>query len=326
MGSTVSIAMTTYNGSKYIKKQMDSLREQTRKADEVIIMDDCSTDNTVELIRDYLLVNELSNWTLIENESNKGWIMNFHQCISRTTGDYVFFCDQDDEWNPSKVQTMVDILEQKKEIEVLACTVSFIDGYGKLINVNKSVLPFGKKKQGNLCTNKFNNRFPYTIMPGCTMVVRRKLIEMLEKIDGEHTIPHDALYWKFGTLLGKSYMLNKTLINYRIHSDNASEPKTKNEYTIKPVEKRVQEAEVLNHQMLQMYLLYSNHDISCKKVLYQLDNILKFTEKRICFLQRKLSIYDICYTIKYFSFYRNVRMLVGDWMAKLRNNILGEIK
>lgn len=326
MGLTVSIAMTTYNGSKYIKKQMDSLRDQTRKVDEVIIMDDCSTDNTVELIRDYLLVNKLSNWTLIENESNKGWIMNFHQCISRTTGDYVFFCDQDDEWDSSKVQTMIDILEQKREIDVLACTVSYIDSDGKHLNVNRSVLPFGKNKHEDLYINKFNNRFPYTIMPGCTMVVRRQLIDMLEKLEKEHTIPHDALYWKFGSLLGKSYILNESLINYRIHSDNASEPKTKNEYTIKSVDKRVIEAKILKHQMQQIYVLYSNLDISCKKILYRLDKILDFTENRICFLHRKLSIYDISYTIKYLSFYRNTRMLIGDWMAKLRHNILGEIK
>lgn len=55
----ISVAMTTYNGSKYIIKQLDSLKNQSRKIDELVICDDCSTDNTVELVNDYIKSNNL---------------------------------------------------------------------------------------------------------------------------------------------------------------------------------------------------------------------------------------------------------------------------
>ena len=56
--------MTTYNGSKYIIKQLDSLKNQSRKIDELVICDDCSTDNTVELVNDYIKSNNLEGWNI----------------------------------------------------------------------------------------------------------------------------------------------------------------------------------------------------------------------------------------------------------------------
>lgn len=54
MGKKISVVLTTYNGQKYLYEQMESLRKQTLKIDEVLILDDCSTDQTSELIRSYL--------------------------------------------------------------------------------------------------------------------------------------------------------------------------------------------------------------------------------------------------------------------------------
>ena len=60
----ISVAMTTYNGSKYIIKQLDSLKNQSRKIDELVICDDCSTDNTVELVNDNIKSNNLEGWKM----------------------------------------------------------------------------------------------------------------------------------------------------------------------------------------------------------------------------------------------------------------------
>lgn len=93
----ISVAMTTYNGSKYIIKQLDSLKNQSRKIDELVICDDCSTDNTVELVNDYIKSNNLEGWNMYSNENNLGFINNFKQAIKKTTGDIIFLCDQDDD-------------------------------------------------------------------------------------------------------------------------------------------------------------------------------------------------------------------------------------
>jgi glycosyltransferase involved in cell wall biosynthesis len=66
----ISIVLSTYNGGAYITEQLDSILNQTRKADEVLIFDDCSTDKTCELISSFIEKNSLSNWRLTKNKTN----------------------------------------------------------------------------------------------------------------------------------------------------------------------------------------------------------------------------------------------------------------
>ena len=73
----VSVVMTTYNGIRFLKEMLDSLKNQTRKIDEVIICDDRSTDNTVEFINEYIEVYNLKNWKITVNHQNLGWEKNF---------------------------------------------------------------------------------------------------------------------------------------------------------------------------------------------------------------------------------------------------------
>ena len=96
---TISVVMCCYNGEKYIQEQMDSLKNQSRKADEIIIIDDCSKDDTVQIIKNYIQQNELHSWKLIENKKNKGWKENFMFGIRQAKGEVIFPCDQDDIWN-----------------------------------------------------------------------------------------------------------------------------------------------------------------------------------------------------------------------------------
>ena len=67
----ISVAMATYNGEKYIERQLDSIRMQTREVDEVIICDDQSKDRTVEVIEKYIEQHQLQGWSISVNEENK---------------------------------------------------------------------------------------------------------------------------------------------------------------------------------------------------------------------------------------------------------------
>ena len=94
----ISVVMTTYNGEKYIKEQLTSLKNQTRVPDEVLIFDDCSTDNTVTIVRNFIIENPSGNYRLFENKKNKGWRRNFMEGFADAQGDIIFPCDQDDIW------------------------------------------------------------------------------------------------------------------------------------------------------------------------------------------------------------------------------------
>ena len=101
--------MATYNGEKYVIEQLESIKNQSLKPDEVIISDDCSTDNTRSLISEYIKKHNLTNWSLIENHVNKGYKKNFIDSLKFVNGDIVFLSDQDDVWDKEKIRKMAII-------------------------------------------------------------------------------------------------------------------------------------------------------------------------------------------------------------------------
>jgi glycosyltransferase involved in cell wall biosynthesis len=96
----ISIALCTYNSSKYLREQLKSLEEQTLKADEVVICDDKSDNDTMQIINEY---KDKLNIKLTVNKTNLGVTKNFERAISLCEGDIIFLCDQDDVWNKNKI-------------------------------------------------------------------------------------------------------------------------------------------------------------------------------------------------------------------------------
>ena len=132
---TVSVCMGIYNGEKYIEEQLDSILRQTRRADEVILCDDCSTDRTVEIVRLFIERNGLQeSWRLYCNGENRGYPGNFYYVMGLCAGDVVFLADQDDVWAETKLERMCAVLEEHPEAEVLACKFGLMDGEGERIH------------------------------------------------------------------------------------------------------------------------------------------------------------------------------------------------
>ena len=102
---TVSVIMTTYNGEKYLREQIDSIISQTYPIYELIIQDDGSTDNTVSIARDYAKSNPAVK--VFVNEKNLGLNQNFKTAVMRATGDFVAISDQDDVWYPQKIERQI---------------------------------------------------------------------------------------------------------------------------------------------------------------------------------------------------------------------------
>ena len=171
----ISIAMATYNGEKYVEKQMLSLVEQSRPADEVIIVDDCSKDNTSEIVKKFIKERNLSNWKFVVGEENVGYKRNFYNAVSLTTGDIIFLCDQDDIWCKDKLEIMEKVFEKEPSIKALNTSFNFIDGDDKPFSVNQK----RGKSNNNLIKKKIRDnsleKIPlnlicsYNISPGCTM-------------------------------------------------------------------------------------------------------------------------------------------------------------
>ena len=105
----VSILMATYNGAAYLIEQLDSLRAQDYPHFDLLVCDDVSTDDTLELLKRYQqqYPDFAVQLRVVSNQSNVGYIKNFERGLSYCQGEYLFFCDQDDIWLPSKLSTLV---------------------------------------------------------------------------------------------------------------------------------------------------------------------------------------------------------------------------
>lgn len=90
MSSMISVAMTTYNGQKYVEEQLLSIINQTKSVDEIIIVDDKSSDETVKVIKQFIIDNSTFNIVLIQNNENLGYRRNFKKAMSMAKGDYIF--------------------------------------------------------------------------------------------------------------------------------------------------------------------------------------------------------------------------------------------
>lgn len=107
----ISIAMTTYNGAQYIKEQIESILNQTIQDFELIICDDCSSDNTFELLQEY--ASKDSRITALRNDKNLGFKRNFEKVIGLCKGDYIALSDQDDIWFPNHLEILKNAIKGK---------------------------------------------------------------------------------------------------------------------------------------------------------------------------------------------------------------------
>jgi glycosyltransferase involved in cell wall biosynthesis len=107
----VSVVMCTFNGEKFINEQLDSILNQTYSLYEIIVQDDCSTDKTFEILKDY--EKRFDILKVYKNIKNIGVHKNFLSAYLKATGDYIAPSDQDDIWEPNKVEFLLNIIGDK---------------------------------------------------------------------------------------------------------------------------------------------------------------------------------------------------------------------
>jgi glycosyltransferase involved in cell wall biosynthesis len=203
----VSIVMATYNGSLYLAEQMESLLAQSYKNLEIIIVDDCSLDNTVEILKKFQERNPSIN--IISNETNLGYIKNFEKGCSLARGEYIALCDQDDYWHPDKIKHMQAAIGN---YPLIYCDSVLCDENLQPIGVNIS-------DRGN-CRD-YDNCLQQAIfcrIYGHATLIKKEFI--LKTIPFLAVIPHDWWICYMATFYGGMKYLNEPLANYRQHSAN----------------------------------------------------------------------------------------------------------
>lgn len=221
----ISVAMAVYNGMQYIEKQLDSIRLQFLLPDEVVICDDSSADGTADFIEQYIEKHSLFGWTLYRNEQNLGFKKNFLSALSKTDGDIIFLCDQDDIWHNEKTLKMSQIMEQNPNILSLSSSFEFIDENDNTIaeecskNTSNHGLIGKKIHKGAISNISFKTVMHSNFSPGCTTVIRKELKESFCQ-NSNSVLPHDWELNLVAALNNGLYFYNEVMSDYRIHSSN----------------------------------------------------------------------------------------------------------
>lgn len=203
---TVSIAMATFNGGKYILKQLDSIARQSRLPDELVVCDDFSTDNTVQLVEDFSKTVPFPI-TIIRNDRNIGFVAAFNKALEATQGELVFLCDQDDYWFENKIAYTCKIALENPSSYLFLNNAELVDG-----NLNPSGF-FTFEQMASIGQN------PMDLVLGCCMAVRRGLLKICLPIP-EKFSAHDVWLQEFASYLGSKMLIPKTLQYYRRHEKN----------------------------------------------------------------------------------------------------------
>jgi glycosyltransferase involved in cell wall biosynthesis len=305
----ISIVMTTYNGEKYIIEQLESILGQTRLPDEVIICDDVSSDNTEALIRKFIVDNSLYNWVFTRNERNKGWQKNFLDAIAMATGDIIFCADHDDVWMSEKVELMSQIMENDSRIKCLSGKLVTIDSNGKEFE-SKSVHSAGNNT-GAIINIPFTREFNNITLLGCTLCFTREIAEAICKIN-VGSFSHDAQIGRLSTIFNGTYIVDRSVIKYRIHQSNTSGIVKGICFGSSNLKKRI---DVISNNLIWLDAVISFFTNSSRCDAAKL-NVLRgtrnFLSDRLQFLKTKSIIKYIC-LFKYISYYSNLGMYLGDF-------------
>ncbi len=218
----ISVAITTYNGEKYITEQLSSIMNQIRKPDEVIVIDDASTDSTPDIVKNFIEVNQLNNWRLIENKENLGFIKNYRKALLETKGDVIFLCDQDDVWFEDKLESISSVMAQNPQILALNTAFLIIDEDGEVRQTSSKKNNFGlidKLLKKRLEKISLSSEFHSNISPGCTMAVTREIADSYVRLS-KCELPHDYEMNVMAASKGGLYFYDAALIKYRLHGDN----------------------------------------------------------------------------------------------------------
>lgn len=217
-----AVLMATYNGSQFIEKQLDSIRNQSLVPDYVIMRDDCSTDSTIEVIENYIVKHGLSGWSIKKNNVNLGWRLNFRQLLLDVVPfdtDYVFFSDQDDIWYFDKNEKQVGIMEENVSIDLLSADID-IEVVGEEVTIPNN---FIFEDKSNLISQYPKDFTYHNYRQGWTFCIRKTFVDQVIKYYSEGLITsHDNLMAGISGLLGTGYNYNQSVGLHIRHGANAS--------------------------------------------------------------------------------------------------------
>ncbi|SEG25573.1 rhamnosyltransferase [Halpernia humi] len=300
----VDILMCTYNGEDFIEQQIQSILDQTHKDFKLIIVDDISSDRTVEILKKLILTDDRIEFH--QNEKNLGYFNNFLSGLKYVKSEYLFFADQDDIWLKNKIEIqLADLVKEDENV---------------LMNFSNSYLLYNESDVNTICKSKRdpNKIKPYysfpidlalkNIVAGHTILIRSNqipyIIERMSKIKDRNKIYFDYVLTLILLDVGKIKFLNKSLVYFRQHP-NSTSTKMRMNYYIYVASNAYAISQISTSRKMVNYFSVLNQTISKKP---NFSTYVKLLRQNLINFNYILNNYDFYKIDKKPSFFKRIYM------------------
>lgn len=206
----VAVILSTYNGERFVREQLDSILNQTYKNFEIVVRDDGSSDNTVNIIKEYQKNNK--NITLYERE-NVGFVKSFFELLKLADADYYSYADQDDIWIENKIELAVQELNKLDNSKP-----NMVFGNSDYYDENMKFIGKGDRNK----KYSFLRALFACCGQGMTMTVNKKTRDMIIENNPKSCFFHDWWTYLLCVGLGNVAYNNVTTVKYRRRKENAT--------------------------------------------------------------------------------------------------------
>jgi len=210
---SVSVCMATWNGSRFLHEQLAGILSQLNSSDELVVVDDGSSDTTMQILEDAAADASHTRVRIYRNVKNLGAIRTFERALGLAEKDIVFLSDQDDRWLPGKVSRITRTFAAHPEVTLVLTDAQIIDGSGA---VTSGSWVARRQFQAGTIANVVRNTFL-----GCTMAFRRSSLEYCLPFPVD-TPMHDQWIGTLHSIFGSMIFLPEPLMQYRRHDANVT--------------------------------------------------------------------------------------------------------
>lgn len=204
----VSVCMAAYQGAEFIGEQLDSILGQLGQHDEVIVVDDGSTDDTADVVANV----RDDRVHLLRNVANIGYVRTFDRALSAATGQYLFLADQDDVWLPGRLDLMLAALQQKA---VVSTSVSILGDMS-----SRPAFFLRARDSRRHVANIFAVVIGYRPYTGCAMAFRRDIYNSVVPIPRFVYESHDLWLALVANTHRENLHLEEASVARRLHDAN----------------------------------------------------------------------------------------------------------